>query len=151
MLTASAADSLARDSVYGALAMPRSVMIAATYFAGVTSNAGFSISTPSGTICLPAMCVTSLAVALLDGNLAAVGSCQVDRRNRRGHIERDAVFFRQDRDGIGADLVGHVAVGGDAVGADHDGADLALLHHGCRPCCRRSRWSGCRPSSVPMR
>src|SRR6202166_4741711 len=30
--------------------MPRSVIIAVTYFAGVTSNAGFSINTPSGTI-----------------------------------------------------------------------------------------------------
>src|SRR5258708_10066830 len=40
-------------SAYGARAIPRSVMIAVTYFAGVTSNAGFSTSTPSGAICLP--------------------------------------------------------------------------------------------------
>ena len=36
-------------------------MMADTYWCGVTSNAGFSIFTPSGVICLPAKCVTSTA------------------------------------------------------------------------------------------
>src|SRR5678810_118826 len=53
----SAAASCRKDPLYGARAIPLSVMIAATYFAGVTSNAGFSTSTPSGTICFPAMWV----------------------------------------------------------------------------------------------
>src|SRR5580704_15104308 len=57
-----ASASFRSDSVYGAFAMPRSVMMAATYFAGVTSKAGFSTLTPSGTICLPAICVTSLSL-----------------------------------------------------------------------------------------
>lgn len=35
-------DSCCSDSLNGAFATPRSVMIAAMYFAGVTSNAGFS-------------------------------------------------------------------------------------------------------------
>src|ERR1700751_5182078 len=60
--TGTASASLRSDSSYGALAMPRSGIIAATYFAGVTSNAGFSTPTPFGTICLPAMCVTSFSL-----------------------------------------------------------------------------------------
>ena len=76
------------------------------------------------------MCVTSLGVALLDGNLAAVGRGEIDGRNRRGYVERDAVLFGEDGYGVGADFVGHVSVGGDAVGAYYDGSDFALLHHG---------------------
>ena len=110
--------------------MPRSVMMAATYFAGVTSKAGFSIATPSGIICLSADVGHFSCVALLDGNFAAVGRVQIYGRNRRGHVERDAVLFGQNGDRVGADFVGHVAVGGDAVGADYDGSDFALLHHG---------------------
>ena len=71
-------------------------------------------------------------IALLDGNFAAVGRCEIDGRNRRGHVERNAVFFGQDGHRVGADLVGHVAVGGNAVSADDDGSDLALLHHRSR-------------------
>ena len=42
------------ESASGARATPRSVMMAVTYLLGVTSNAGFSTSTPSGAICFPA-------------------------------------------------------------------------------------------------
>jgi len=38
--------------------MPRSVMMAVMYFAGVTSKAGFSMETPLGVICLPLEWVT---------------------------------------------------------------------------------------------
>src|SRR5262249_37600162 len=47
------------DCAYGALATPRSVTIAVTNLAGVTSKAGFSTCTPAGVIALPAKCVTS--------------------------------------------------------------------------------------------
>ena len=51
----------------------------------------------------------------------------VDRRQRRGDEERDAVRLRQDRDGVGADLVRGVAVHGDPVGADDDGVEGPFL------------------------
>ena len=55
---------------------------------------------------------------------------------RRGDEEGHAVLLGQDRDGVGADLVGDVAIGGDAVGAHDDAADAAGLHEVARPCCR---------------
>ena len=64
--------------------------------------------------------------ALLDRNVRAVGRAQIDRRQRRGDVERDVVLARQDGDAVGADLVRGVAVGGDPVGADDDEVDLAL-------------------------
>jgi len=54
------ASSISRsDSEYGARSTPRSVKMAVTYFAGVTSNAGLQIPTPCGVSCLPPWCVTS--------------------------------------------------------------------------------------------
>jgi hypothetical protein len=41
-------EQIASDCLYGGRAMPRSVMMAVTYFAGVTSNAGLRIFAPSG-------------------------------------------------------------------------------------------------------
>src|ERR1700674_3330963 len=35
-------------------------------------------------------------VALLDGNFAAVGRGEIDGRNRRGHVERDAMLFGEN-------------------------------------------------------
>ena len=67
-------------------------------------------------------------VALLDRNLVAVRGREIDRRERRGDVERDLVLVRQHRDRVGADLVGGVAVGGDAVGADHHEVDVAGAH-----------------------
>ena len=61
----------------------------------------------------------------------AVERPHVDRRERRGDVERHAVLLGEHGDGVGADLVGGVAVGGDAVGADDDEVDAALPHqHG---------------------
>src|SRR6266851_2477852 len=80
--------------------MPRSVMIAVTYLAGVTSKAGFSMDTPSGVICFPAMCVTSLGLRCSMGILLPSGQAK-----------------------------SMVEIGGDAVGSDDDGSDLALPHH----------------------
>ena len=121
-------------------------MMAVTYFAGVTSKAGFSMATPCGVICLPLEWVTSRGGALLDGDVVAVGGCEVDGGPGGGDVEGDAVLLGEDGDAVGADLVGDVAVGGDAVGADDDGLDAALAHEVRRPCCRRGRWWGCCPS-----
>ena len=103
-------------------------MMAVTYFAGVTSKAGFWIAAPSGVICLPFECVTSVAARCSIGIGVAVGRVDVDGGERSGDVERDAVLLGEDGDRVGADLVGDVAVGGDAVGADDDGLDLALAH-----------------------
>ena len=64
-------------------------------------------------------------VALLDGDVGAARDGQVDGRERRGHVERQAVLLGQHRQRVGADLVGGVAVGGDAVGPHHDAVDLS--------------------------
>src|ERR1039457_3838020 len=45
--------SVRSDSVYGARATPRSVMIAVTYRLGVTSKAGFSTGVPAGATAWP--------------------------------------------------------------------------------------------------
>src|SRR3982074_2876241 len=109
-------------------------MIAVTYFAGVTSKAGFSMATPCGVICLPLECVTSVAARCSMGMRApwAVGRWRGDRGGEGGpgggDVEGDVVFFCEDGDAVGADLVGDVAVGGDAVCADDDGLDAALQH-----------------------
>ena len=72
-----ASNNSLNDSPYGSRATPRSVMMAFTYFAGVTSNAGFSIDTPSGVICFPAMCV-----------IAVWGKGPADARTIRGQNRR---------------------------------------------------------------
>ena len=56
------------------------------------------------------------------------GVVEIDRRERRRDVERDAVLLGQHRHAVGADLVGDVAVGGDAIGADDDEVDRALAH-----------------------
>src|SRR5665213_861029 len=66
------------DWLYGAFRTPRSVMIAVTYFAGVTSNAGFSMPTPWGVICLPFECVTSRALRC---SMGMSSPCAVARSN----------------------------------------------------------------------
>ncbi len=67
-------------------------------------------------------------LALLDRNVIAVGRRQIDRRERRRHVERHAVRLRHHRDGVRADLVRDVAVRGDAIGADHDEIHVAAAH-----------------------
>src|SRR6185295_15151679 len=67
-------------------------------------------------------------IALLDRDVFAVGRREIDGRNRRGNVERNVVLFGQHGDGVGADLVRHVAIGGDAIGADDDEIDLTVAH-----------------------
>src|ERR1700749_4915397 len=55
------------------------------------------------------------SVTLLDGNAFTGRGLMVDRVERRGNVERNAVLLRQNCDAIGADLVGGIAVRGDAV------------------------------------
>ncbi len=119
---------MAMESVKGARRMPRSVMMAVMYLAGVTSKAGFWIWTPCGVTWMPLTCVTSRAARCSMGMRCAVGGVGVDGVEGSGDVEGDAVLFGEDGDGVGADLVGGVAVGGDAVCADDDGGDAALRH-----------------------
>src|ERR1043165_2522328 len=100
-------------SSYGARRTPRSVMMAVVSAAGVTSSAA-DLRPLRG-------------AALLDRDGRAVRAVDVDRRHRRGDVERHAVRLRQDGYGVRADLVRRVAVRGDAVGADDDGVERPLL------------------------
>ena len=53
-------------------------------------------------------------------DLGAGRSVRVDRRSRSGDVERNVVVAGEDRERVGADLVGDVAVGGDPIAArDH--------------------------------
>src|SRR5579884_1261291 len=68
-------------------------------------------------------------ITLLDWNLTAMPEGAVEGGSRGGNVERNPVCTGQDRQGVGADLVGDVAVRNDAVGADDHGVDLTSLHH----------------------
>ena len=94
-------------------------MIAAISSAGVTSNAGLRAAKRARDL---------VAGALLDRDLRAVARRRVDRRARRGDVERDAVVRRSDGEPVGADLVRGVAVGRDPVGADDDAVDPPAAH-----------------------
>src|SRR5262245_26475457 len=52
---------------------------------------------------------------LLDRDARAVRDLRIEGRERGGDVKRDAVALRQNGEGIGADLVRHVAVGRDAI------------------------------------
>ena len=52
---------------------------------------------------------------LLDFDAVAVGKAEVNGAGGGGDVEGDAVFPGQNRQRVGAYLVGGVAVGGDAV------------------------------------
>ena len=77
--------------------MPRSVMMPAMSSCGVTSNAGFRMSAPPGASWRAADVRHLARVALLDRNLPAVRRAEVDRRERRRDVERDAVLAREHR------------------------------------------------------
>ena len=100
-------------------------MIPAIRRAGVTSNAGFQMLAPSGASRVDPRCVISVGVALLDRDVIAVGRGEIDRRERRGDVERHVVRVRHHRHRVRADLVGDVAVRRDPVGADDDEVDVA--------------------------
>src|SRR5437868_7565892 len=68
------------------------------------------------------------AISLLDGNLAAVRSCEIDGRNRGRDIKGNTVFFRQNGHSIRTDLIGNVSVGSDAVSTHDHRADFSLPH-----------------------
>ena len=50
---------------------------------------------------------------------------KIERRNRRGHVKRDFIFFREHGDAVRSDFVRGVAIARDAVGADDDGCHAA--------------------------
>ena len=129
--------------------MPRSVMMPAMSACGVTSKAGFQTSAPSGVDLRPADVRHFAGAALFDRNVMAVGRRQVDGRERRGHVERNAVFAREDGHGVGADLVGGVAVGGDPIGADDHQIDPALPHEGSGHVVRDDRRLNAVPDELP--
>src|SRR5215472_948487 len=62
--------------------------------------------------------------ALFDGDVVAVRNGEIERRNRRGNIERHVVFLGQHRDLVSADYVGGVPVRSNAVRPGNDGADI---------------------------
>ena len=72
-MTSAVSNARFNDSVYGARKMPRSVMIPAIRWCGVTSNAGFQTSAPSGVSCAPPTCVTSRALRSSIGICAPSG------------------------------------------------------------------------------
>ena len=112
------------DFSKGARATPRSVTMAAMKRAGVTSNAGCAART-SGAICTPPRCVTSSRRALFDRNRVAGRQRKVQRRNRRGDIERDFILVREHGHRIRADLVRRIAIGRDAIRSDDNRAYAA--------------------------
>jgi hypothetical protein len=67
-------------------------------------------------------------VALFDRDLVARLGRQIDRRGRRSYVKRKAMYVRQHGNGIGPDLVRHVAIRRDAVGPDDRHVDLAARH-----------------------
>ena len=77
---------------------------------------------------LPSMVRDFGGAAFFNGNLVPSFGGAVDGGPGSGDVKGDAVFFGQDGDRVGADLVGHVAVGGDAVCAHDHGLDAALAH-----------------------
>ena len=104
---------------YGARRTPRSVTIAVTSAAGVTSNAGLRAAAPSGAMRRAGERQHFVRVALLDRDARRpIGVARIDRADGRDDVERHAVRVRREREAVGADLVRDVAVGGDAVGAD---------------------------------
>ncbi len=83
---------------------------------------------PSGASRVDPRCVISRALRCSIGMCVAVGRGEIDRRERRGDVERHVVRVRHHRHRVRADLVGDVAVRRDPVGADDDEVDVALAH-----------------------
>src|SRR6185295_11743533 len=66
--------------------------------------------------------------ALLDRDLVAGGTAEVDRGGRRGDVERNRVAMGEHGKRVRADLVGDIAVGCRTIRSDHHAAHLAALH-----------------------
>ncbi len=122
-IIAQLAASRGSDSVYGGRWTPRSVTMAETSAAGVTSNAGFRAGNRA---------VTSAGSRSSIGMSAPEAVGRVERRRRRDDDERQIVVGGEHRQRVGADLVRGVAVRGDAVGAGDDHVDLPARHERCR-------------------
>ncbi len=65
---------------------------------------------------------------LLDVDVRAIGRRAIERRQRPSDVERQSVLARQDRQTVGADLVGGVTVRCHPIAAHHDGLDHARGH-----------------------
>ena len=97
----------------------RSVTIAVTRSAGVTSNAGFSARDTRRRRAGPAEVAAPRPSSRSSISMSSPrGRRQVERRLRRGDDERDPGPRRREGQRVRADLVRHVTVGGDPVGAD---------------------------------
>ena len=117
-----AATASRREPSYGARWMPRSVTIAETRSAGVTSKAGFRAGKRS---------VSSAGSRSSMGISAPVLVAKVDGRGRGNHVEGNLVEPGEHRERIRPDLVRRIAVGSDAIGAGDDQVDLARSHQRC--------------------
>ena len=92
--TAGSDDMRAIAGPYGARRTPRSVTMAVTSAAGVTSNAGLRAAAPSGAIVVPAKSSTSVSARSSIGDAAPVERGGIDGAPRRDDVERDAVGAR---------------------------------------------------------
>ena len=122
------ATASASPSSNGARITPSSVTMPVIRSAGVTSNAGLRTSVSGGAMRHAADEQDLGGLALLDRDRLAVRRGEVDRADRRGDEERDAVARGEHGQRVRPDLVRGVAVGGDPVGADDDDVDLAARH-----------------------
>src|SRR5260370_30886787 len=74
--------------------------------------------------------------AFFDGNVFAIRDGKIKGGNRRGDVEGDAIFFREDGNLIRAHFVCGVAGLGKAVGAGDGGATLSGFHKAAGPVVR---------------
>ena len=118
--------NFARESSNGARATPRSVMIAAMIARGRDVE-GRMRGADVGRNAHAGEMRDFFLGAFLDGNLLSGGERKIERRNRRGHVERNFIFSREHGDSIRADFIGRVAIARDPVRADHDRSDSSGL------------------------
>ena len=89
--------------------------------------------------------------SLFDRNLVTRGQASVDSGEGSGDVKRDIVVPAEDREGVRANLVGHVAIQSDAVGSDNHGLHLTAPHeisrHAVCDEARRNSETGKFPSS----
>src|SRR3989454_6372050 len=87
--------------------------------------------------------------SLLDRDLGTRRQIEVDRARRRRDVEWDAVFFRDDRFRIGADLVRRVSIDGNPIGADQDEIDFPVPEEVARGAVRDDRVLNPRLQELP--
>src|SRR5206468_10284268 len=87
--------------------------------------------------------------SLLDRDLGTRRQIEVDRARRRRDVERDAVFLRDDRFRIGADLVRRVSVDGNPIGADQHEIDFPVPEEVARGAVRDDRVFNPRLQELP--